>query len=379
MTVSNISESNNPESNTSESTRRDPVRIAVVLSGWPRVSETFALNELLALRRAGMLGPVVALKAGEQGPPHPAVTQLAPLVEVLPPGKLAVQGAALAERLAGTDVAAVHGYFAHDPATVAATAAKFVGLPYGFSVHALDVRKVARAELARRAREAAVVISCNRQTSTEVAAAGATSRLVPHGVDLAAFPASVPPDADPVQLLAVGRLVEKKGFEVLLEALGQLDRPFQLRLVGDGVLRERLAAQIGTLGLSDRVQLLGRETHATLPALYAGSDVVVVPSVVDRTGDRDGLPNVVLEAMASGRAVIASDVAAISSAVQDGETGMLVPPADSAALAAAIAKQVDNPDLRSAMGRAGRRLVEQDFDLADRTAEFCRTLEQAYA
>ncbi len=360
-------------SNTSERTR-----VAVVLSGWPRVSEVFAVNELLALHRADMLGPVVALKAGEQSSTHPAVAELTPHVEVLAPGKLTAKGAALAERIAGTDVAAVHGYFAHDPAAVAAIAAKLSGLPYGFSAHALDARKVPRADLTRRAEEAAVVISCNQVTADEVAATGVHPRLVRHGVDLETFPMTPPPDADPVQLLAVGRLVEKKGFDVLLAALAELHRPFHLRLVGDGMLRTSLLDQIEALGLHDRVELLGRQTHATLPALYAAADIVVVPSVVDSSGDRDGLPNVVLEAMACGRPVVASEVAAIPSAVRDGSTGTLIPPRDPSALATALAKQIDDPGLRWDMGRAGRHRVEQDFDLHRCAAEFCRTLEQAY-
>lgn len=360
---------------------RGGTRVAVILSGWPRVSEVFALNEIVALHRAGMLAAVLALKPGEHGPRHPAAEEIAPLVDVLPPGDVETQAVAVAERLEGTDVSAVHGYFAHQPAAVAAAAAARRGLPYGFSVHALDARKVDRGELAERARRAALVVSCNRDAAAEVQAAGTRPRLVRHGVDLAGFPASCAPDSDPVELLAVGRLVEKKGFDVLLDAVALLHRPFRLRLVGDGPLRDSLAATVVGRRLTDRVELVGRRTHDTLPALYAAADVVVVPSVVDRTGDRDGLPNVVLEAMSSQRPVVASDVAAIGTAVRDGVNGTLVSPRDPSALAAALTTLIDSPSRRTVLGRAGRAgraLVETEFDLDRRTGEFCRVLEQAY-
>jgi len=357
--------------------------IAVILSGWPRVSESFALNEVLALHRAGLLAAVLALKTGDGGTPHPAAAQLAPMVEILPPGDVAAQAEAAVSRLDGTGISAVHGYFAHAPAAVAAAVADKFGVPYGFSVHALDARKVPRQELRDRARRAAVVVTCNEDAAAEVEAAGIRPTLVRHGVDLAAFPATepsarMPAGHDPVELLAVGRLVEKKGFDVLLEALSRLDRPYRLRLVGDGPLRPRLEAMIAARRLADRVELVGRCTHATLPDYYAGADVVVVPSVVDSTGDRDGLPNVVLESMASQRPVVASAVAAIPAAVRDGVTGTLVPPRDPDALAGALTALIDSPARRAELGRAARRTAETEFGLGRRTGQFCRVLERAY-
>jgi len=338
----------------------------------------FALNELLAMKRVGMLAAVFALKAGEEGAPQPAAAELEPFVELIPPGDVWTQAATVAARLAGTDVAGVHGYFAHDPAAVAAETSALLGIPYGFSVHALDARKVAHADLVERAAKAAVVISCNRDAAAEVAAVGTTPLLVPHGVDLAAFAPSDPPCAEPVSLLAVGRLVEKKGFDVLIDALAQLHRPFALRLVGDGPLRLSLTAAVEARGLAGRVEMVGRRTHGTLPDLYAAADLVVVPSVVDSRGDRDGLPNVVLEAMASQRPVVASDVAAISTAVRHSVTGLLVPPGDAGALARALRDLIDAPARRATLGLAARGIVEREFSLGSRTAEFCRTLELAY-
>ena len=353
-------------------------RVAVILSGWPRVSESFALNEVLALHRTGLLAAVLALKAGDGGTPHPAAAEIAPMVEILPPGDVTAQAEAAVSRLDGIGISAVHGYFAHAPAAVAAAVADKFGVPYGFSVHALDARKVSKQELGERARRAAVVVTCNEDAAAEVEAAGIRPTLVRHGVDLTAFPATRPAGHDPVELLAVGRMVEKKGFDVLLEALARLDRPFRLRLVGDGPLRPRLEAIIAAHRMADRVELVGRCTHATLPDYYAGADVVVVPSVVDSTGDRDGLPNVVLESMASQRPVVASAVAAIPAAVRDGVTGTLVPPRDPDALAGALTALIDSPARRAELGRAARRTAETEFALGRRTEQFCRVLERAY-
>jgi glycosyltransferase involved in cell wall biosynthesis len=372
-------------SDTSISSRSEaPVQVAVVLSGWPRVSEVFAVNEVLALKRAGMLAAVFATKRQEDGIRQPGASELDPFVTYLPEGDTASQSAAAVSALREVPVAGVHGYFAHQPAAVAERVAAQIGIPYGFSAHALDVRKVGAANLARRAHSAAVVICCNRDVAADVAATGRQPKLVRHGVDLTLFPPAPAPPAEETKLLSVGRLVEKKGFPVLLEAIRMLDatagiRPFRLRVVGEGPWRGELEAFITEHGLSHRVELLGRRTHETLPALYAESHVVVVPSVIDGDGDRDGLPNVVLEAMSSARPVVASDVAAIATAVRHGATGLLVPPGDAVALAAALAELLDDGARRTHLGLNGRLVVENKFDLRACTAEFCKTLAVAYA
>jgi glycosyltransferase involved in cell wall biosynthesis len=182
-----------------------------------------------------------------------------------------------------------------------------------------------------------------------------------------------------LRLLAVGRLVEKKGFPVLLDAASRMLAPFHLRIVGSGPQREALERQIAAAGLQDRVELVGARTHEELPAEYAAAHVVVVPSVADASGDRDGLPNVVLEAMSCARPVVASDIGAVSSAVIDGRTGVLVPPGDAAALAGALEFLVDRPEVRHGLGRGARARVERDYELHTCTARFRRFLETVYA
>ena len=326
--------------------------VAVVVSGWPRLSETFALNELLALRKAGMLAAVFATKAGDLALIQPHSDELD--VQILADGDAERQGAEVAQRLFDTDVMAVHGYFAHHPAAVAQVAARHLRVPFGFSVHAVDARKVTARVLASRARSASTVVACNPDVAVALNDVGCPPTLLPHGVDLDRFCVADPPDGPVLQLLAVGRLVEKKGFEVLVQTMAQLTG-VHLKVVGDGPLRAALQAQAEALALGDRVQFVGRKTHDELPAQYAAADMVIVPSVVDRTGDRDGLPNVVLEGMACARPIVGSDVAAISTAVVDGITGVLVPPGDVAALSEAIRLLTRNRSLRHALGAAGRR------------------------
>ncbi len=355
------------------------VQVAVVTSGFPRMSETFALNELVAMHERGMLAGIFATKAGDRSAVQPQVGGLDGLVTHLPTGDADEQAAALVGVLNGRRISAVHGYFAHQPAAVAARAAARLRVPFGFGAHAVDVRRTPRRILLERARAARTVLTCNRETAADLRAAGVEPIVLPHGVDLSRFAPSgrSTPDVagQGMRVLAVGRLVEKKGFAVLLRALHRVDG-VTARLLGTGPLDGPLRAEADALG--GRVELAGARTHAELPAEYETAEVVVVPSVVDSAGDRDGLPNVLLEAMASGRPVIASDVAAVGDAVEDGVSGLLVPPGDADALASALRRLRDDAGLRIALGAAARERVVERYDLARCTDRLCRRLAASY-
>lgn len=352
--------------------------IAVVMSGFPRRSETFALGELLALEERGVLEAVFATKPGEAGLTQPGCERLSGKLRVLPEGEPARQAAFVADCLAGRRVGGVHGYFAHTPAEVAARAAALLGVPYGFSTHARDARKVEPDVLAERACKAACVVACNTDVAEEILRGGGVVHLLPHGVDLRRFHPKPQRHTEELRLLSVGRLVEKKGFHVLLAAAARLDFPFRLRIVGDGPERERLSEMIETHGLSRSVTLEGALTHAELPDAYAAADAVVVPSVQDSSGDRDGLPNVVLEAMACARTVVASDISAVGCAVTDSETGLLVPPGDASALASALRRLAASPVLRERLGRSGRERVELDYEVGRCTERLYQLLTSVY-
>lgn len=361
-------------------------RLVVVLSGFPRMSETFALGEVLALHDAGLLAGVYATKPGDSTLTQPGIERLAEVVQVLPPGEACEQALALVADLrarlgeAGlAEVGGVHGYFAHQPAAVAERAAALLGLPFTFSTHALDARKVEPAELARRARAAAGVIACNPDVAAHVRVPGANVALLPHGVDLHRFRPERHHPGGTLRMLAVGRFVEKKGFPVLLDAVARMRRPWSLRIVGGGPMEAELRRQVEVTGIGHRVEFAGRRTHEQLPADYAWADVVVVPSIVDSKGDRDGLPNVVLEAMASGRAVVASDVAAIGETVRAAGAGPLVPPADAGELCRALEQLAGLPRARREMAESGRRHVEAHFGLATCTERFLMHLTELHA
>ncbi|MCE7986881.1 MAG: colanic acid biosynthesis glycosyltransferase WcaL [Caldilinea sp. CFX5] len=353
--------------------------LALILSGFPRRSETFALHEATALLRAGLLTAVFATKPGDGLPPQPGSEALLAQVQLLPAGDTALQAAAVLHQLAGRPVAGVHAYFAHTPTAVAMRVAQQLGMSYGFSMHAKDARKVAPSELNRRARGAVCVVACNRDVAGAITDPAAAVTILPHGVDLLRFQPTPLPAEPPLRLLAVGRLVEKKGFDLLVRAAAGFTFPFTLEIIGDGPEQPHLIQLISSLGLQGQITLRGGVTHSELPARYAAAHIVVVPSVVDRTGDRDGLPNVLLEAMAAGRPVVASDVAAISSAVIDGESGLLLPSGDIAALTMALNRLAAAPELRHTLARNGYRRVVQHFALSACTDRFCDFIAKRYA
>jgi glycosyltransferase involved in cell wall biosynthesis len=355
------------------------LRIAVVVSGWPRLSESFALNELLALHEAGMLAGIFATKQGDSTNQHPAVATLDSCVHHLGDGSAGEQAAEVWGALGGLHVHAVHGYFAHQPAAVARAAAALLGVRFGFSVHAKDARKVEPEELADRARAAACIVACNYDVAQQLRAVGADPILAPHGVDLDSFAPQHRDSTDGrIEILAVGRLVAKKGFDVLIDAMRLLDFDWRLRIVGDGPLLGQLQHAARVTANGDRIEFLGARSHSQLPSLYHAADMVVVPSVIDGDGDRDGLPNVVLEAMACGLAVVGSDVAAIPSAIDHRVTGLLVEPGDVHGLANAVSELAKDPDLRATLGANGRARAEAQFSLRVCTDRFLSILETAY-
>jgi glycosyltransferase involved in cell wall biosynthesis len=192
------------------------------------------------------------------------------------------------------------------------------------------------------------------------------------GADLDAVRARLGAPPGATLVVALGRLVEKKGFSYLVDAAARVPG-LHVALAGEGDLRTELAARTATA--SAPVRLVGALDRASVAAALAAADIVVVPSVVDRAGNVDGLPNVLLEAMAAGRAVIASRVAGIPDVVTDGVDGILVEEKDVAGLAAALARLAGDPALRQRLGAAARAMVTRGLSW-DQAA---RTFEESYA
>lgn len=379
-------------------TTRGP-RIAVVTSAFGLHTQTAMLAELRALHRAGRLAGIFPTRPGEAVSHHPAVSELLPYVRLLPEGGPDQQAEALASRLAqlrvaGGRVDGVHGWHAHEPATIAEKTADLLGVPFSFGVHAADSRRVTPYELGRRAERAAGVVVCNPRAAEAVRSSAVNVVHLPHGVDLERFrprpggqaadvaDAACGPDGAlgrPFHVLAVGRLLERKGFGVLVEAMARVRHPWRLRIVGDGPQRPVLEEVARRSGAGSRVELAGAVPHDALPAHYAWADLVVTPSVVDGAGERDGLPNSVLEAMACGVAVVGTDVGSIGVVLRESGGGLVVPPGDPRPLATIVESLARNSPVRRALASQGRVHAVESYGLERCTNRFVAHLEALHA
>ncbi len=390
--------------------------IGVVVKGWPRLSETFIAQELRALERSGVHLRIYSLRHPTDKRVHPLNRSVGAALTYLPeylwreparvwrawravrrlpgyararaawlkdlardptPNRIRRFGQALvlaAER--SPDVVHYYAHFLHTPASVARYAALLAGLTWSVSAHAKDIWTTPGWEKREKLDDAAWAVTCTRagrEHLAELAAAPAKVELVYHGIDAARFPphdASRPPrdgtaPADPVILLSVGRAVPKKGYGDLLAALALLPRDLHWRMIhiGGGPLLPDLRREAERRGLADRIAWRGAQTEDVVRAAYREADLFVLASRISGDGDRDGLPNVLLEALSQRCPVAATAVSAIPELVADGVTGTLVPPGDPAAMAAAITRLVSDPALRARLAAAGEARVRRDFPL----------------
>lgn len=388
--------------------------VAYLTKRFPRLSETFILNEILDLEAAGVPLRLYAIADPLENHVQPDVARVASPISYLRHhrlrGTLRDLGATLAAHVtlvatrprryaaaagevlrsrdrrtaarhfayAGRLAVSVerdharhlHAAFAHTPASIVRYAHLLTGLPFSFGAHAKDLYLSDPVNLAIRTTEARFVVVCSQSAVgalSELAGPRAQIVLAYHGVDSNRFapPESRDPDTGEVRILAVGRLVAKKGYPVLLQALGHLAAegiPVRCEIIGGGDLADDLTAHIQRLHLAGIVTLSGARTHQQIAQAYRHADVFVQASVVLPNGDRDGIPNTLLEAMASGLAVVASRVAGIPEIVTDALTGLLVAPADVDALAAALRRLARDPTLRAALGAAARGHVATHLD-----------------
>lgn len=283
-----------------------------------------------------------------------------------------LEAVAWGELLRGSGYDLVHVQFADTAATYACVVRRVFGIPYTVAVHAHDIfmQRFPRALSRRRIGEAAairVISEFNRRWLHEhLGIAPERCVVIRCGVDPEAFPVSGPSDAEPPLLLAVGRLVDYKGFDDLLAACRLLaDRGlvFRCRIVGSGpeevALRHRLAA----LGLAGHVELAGVVPHGEMAAEFARAVAFVLPCRVGRGGEMDGIPVAMMEAMARGLPVVSTRLTGIPELVRDGENGLLVALEDPEALAGALARLLVDGGLRHRFGQAARATVTAGYDL----------------
>jgi glycosyltransferase involved in cell wall biosynthesis len=280
-------------------------------------------------------------------------------------------------------VGRLHAAFAHDPALVAMLTSRLTGLPFSFTAHARDLYQLPRSRLVRRVEAADAVITCteaNRRQLADVLPPSLVSKVhvVVHGVDVGRFhPATGRPAADPPVILSAGRLVEKKGFPDLLAAAATLrrrGRRFRLDIHGDGPDRPALATAVVDLGLGDHVRLLPAATRDELAVAYRQAAVFALTPFVTADGDRDGIPNVLVEAMASGLPVVTTTVGGIPELVTSGSNGLLAAPGDVDAVAEHLECLLDQPAERARLGAAARATVLERFDARRSATTLARLL-----
>lgn len=277
--------------------------------------------------------------------------------------------ARVVDALPGRSEIALHGAFANLPATIVHAMAQLLALPFSFSAHACDLYVQAPATLKRKVQAAQWVSTCtyaNREYLQKLTGNAAHVHLLYHGVDTRVWCPGAGSAQPTGKILAVARLVEKKGLKYLLEAFGMLLKSrgdLTLTIVGSGPLEADLKNMVQHLNIGHAVEWKGTLDKKSVLEIYRLADVLVVPSVIAPNGDIDGMPNVVLEALACEVPVVASDLPGIREAVVPGKTGLLVAPGDSVALAQTLTSLLDDRSLHAQLKQAGRRYVVEQFDL----------------
>jgi glycosyltransferase involved in cell wall biosynthesis len=390
-------------------------KIVVVLKGYPRLSETFIAQELLGLERAGFELILVALRRPTDAKRHPVHDEIKAPVHYLPEylheeplrvvrslfaclllpgfwrafGSLATDiprdftrnrarrfGQALV--LAAEwpeDAGWLHAHFAHTPASVTRYASQLRGLPWSCSAHAKDIWTSADWDLAGKLSSARWTVTCTKtgfDRLKKLANGNSSVHLSYHGLDLDRFGSfgearkqhdGSAPD-EPVIVLSVGRAVEKKGYDTLLEALALLpgDLAWRFEHVGGGEELERFKALAQKLGLDGRVSWKGALAQEDVLEHYRCADIFALACRITANGDRDGLPNVLVEAASQRLACVSTDISGVPELLSPDETGLLVPTENPIALAQALERLIRDPVLRARLGDAAERRVRGNFD-----------------
>jgi glycosyltransferase involved in cell wall biosynthesis len=390
--------------------------VAFILKGYPRLSETFIAQEILGLERRGLDIRLISLRHPTDSATHPVHAEIRAPVSYLPeylhseslrvwrgwrkarrlPGYRAAWSAFLADfkrdrtrnrlRRFGQacvlaaelpqDVVRLHFHFLHTPASVTRYAAMMRDMPWSGSAHAKDIWTSPDWEIREKLAQCDWLVTCTASGAAHLRILAPDPDRVAlqyHGIDLDRFPLpsksqAAPSDAKsgPVQVLSVGRAVAKKGFGDLLIALSELPKDLDWHLVhiGGGKLLPALKQQAVDLQLYDWIDWRGPQPQTAVLEALRQADIFVLASKIAKDGDRDGLPNVLMEAQSQGVAVVATNVSAIPELIVSEETGLLVPPGEPTALSQALARLIQDQSLRQKLGHAGAKRVRDAFNAA---------------
>ena len=393
----------------------DQLRLVVVVKGYPRLSETFIAQELRGLELAGLDLVIVSLRHPSDKKRHAVHDEIAADLLYLPeylhkeplrvvrglwaasrhPGFVATLRGWLSDlrrdpsrnRLRRFGQAAVlvaewpkggawlHAHFIHTPASVADYAARIMQIGWTVSAHAKDIWTSPDWELSAKLNRARWTVTCTEMGHKHLQSLAkdpARVHLSYHGLNLDRFPPFKEPrphrdgsdPSNPVQIVSVGRAVPKKGYDTLLHALALLppDLHWRFNHLGGGAASESLRSLAQSLGIADRIQWHGSVDQAEVLAAYRRSDLFALACRITADGDRDGLPNVLVEAASQGLACISTSISGIPELFRSGHNAWLVPPDDPAALGAALQAAISAPDLRQQYGRAAATQVRTTLD-----------------
>lgn len=397
------------------SLHQQPV-LGYILKGYPRISETFISNEILLLEKMGFKLRLFPMRQPRESFCHASVKEIKAKVDYLPTELfldfsrlispnifLAVKrpanylktlnyaaegirnqkGLATLKHLlqAGyltnnvllkdENIVHLHGHFAHSPTSVTLFASLLSGTPFSFTAHAKDIYTSKKDKLKRKIDRARFVTTCtshNEEYLKNLAGNSSTPiSCIYHGIDIGMFhhqKQKIHP-TPPYQLLTIARLTEKKGLPTLYRALKILHEqnfPFNHTLIGDGDDKEKILTLISSLTLNKICKWIGTQPHEEVLRHFRKSDLFVLACEIAQSGDRDGIPNVLVESLAMGVPALSTEVSAIPEILLNGKTGLTVPPSDPEALAQAIIRMVQDEDLRQKLITNGRQYVEKEFD-----------------
>ncbi len=393
-----------------------PPTVAIILKGYPRLSETFIAQEIRALEVRGFDLCLFSLRQPTDSTVHSVHTEIDAPVVYLPeyvkddiprvvrawrrvrenPGyKVAftqfvkdlkrdftanrIRRFAQALVLANEMPLSVHHYyshFMHTPASVTYYASLINSIPWSISAHAKDIWTLEDWEKREKIRSCEWLVTCTAANVKHLKAlTDQTNKvsLLYHGLDFERFgensalanDRSGSDASNPVQLISVGRAVDKKGYDYLLDALVTLPRALSWHFshIGGGELLEALKVQARELGLENRISWLGALSQTEVLLLYRQADLFVLPSRISNNGDRDGLPNVLMEAQSQRLACLSTDISGIPELIIHRKTGWLVPQQDSRALSKALTTLITDPELRGQLANAGFKRVHKHFSL----------------
>ena len=409
-----------------------PPRLAIVVKGYPRLSETFVAQEIRALEQRGIELCIFSLRHPYDPAIHPIHDEIQAQVHYLPeyahddPMRIAraalklcwksgfwralvsfvadlcyeptrnrmrrfAQALVLAAEMPGS-VQHYYVHFMHTPASVCHYASIINRQSWSISAHAKDIWTIPEREIRKKLAACDWVVTCTASNASylrQLTREPDKVSLLYHGLDFDRFEAnSTPPSSrdgsdplQPLRLVSVGRAVDKKGYDILLQALAELsaDINWHFTHIGGGELLPMLRGRACELGLEQRIDWLGALPQTDVLKQYRQSDLFVLPSRISDDGDRDGLPNVLMEAQSQGLACLSTRISGIPELIIHGETGWLVEQQDSHELAAALRRLIKDPVLRARLATAGFQRVRDEFSMQGGIDRLVQRLEHSFA